>query len=94
MGLSVWALGAEAAAKSSAPSHHTQGGDGEAATGGTMNGEPQRNSYLRSEIANFIRTLAAIAGGMADAEYRRGWLAALAALAMLAGISEGGNHDR
>lgn len=60
-----------------------------------MNGEPQRNSYLRSEIANFIRTLAAIAGGMVDAEYRRGWLAALAALAMLAGISEdGGNHDR
>lgn len=42
-----------------------------------MNGEPIRNSYLRSELANFIRTLSAIAAGMADAEYRRGWLAAL-----------------
>lgn len=59
-----------------------------------MNGEPQRNAYLRSEIANFIRTLSTIAAGMPDAEYRRGWLAALAALAMLVGIEgERGQDD-
>ena len=51
-----------------------------------MNGEPIRNSYLRSEIANFLRTLAAMAAAFGDSEYRRGWLAALAAMAMLVGI--------
>lgn len=59
-----------------------------------MMGQPIRNSYLRSEIANFLRTLSAIAAGMSDAEYRRGWLAALAALAMLVGIEgERGQDD-
>ena len=53
-----------------------------------MNGEPIRNSYLRSEIANFLRTLAAVGAAVPhDSEYRRGWLAALTALAMLIGIS-------
>lgn len=48
-----------------------------------------RNSYLRSEIANFLRTLAAMAVAFGDSEYRRGWLAALAALAMLVGVAPG-----
>lgn len=91
MGLSVWTLGAATKAQGGAPSHHTQGAGRKAATRGTMNGEPIRNTYLRSELANFLRTLATIAAGMPDAEYRRGWLAALAAMAMLVGIEfEGG----
>ena len=53
-----------------------------------MNGEPVRNSYLRSEIANFLRTLAAVGAAVPhDSEYRRGWLAALTALSMLIGVS-------
>lgn len=55
-----------------------------------MTGEPMRNSYLRSEIVNFLRTLAAMAAAFGDSEYRRGWLAALAALAMLVGVAPGG----
>lgn len=56
--------------------------------------EPTRFSYMRSEIANFIRTLSTIAAGMPDTEYRRGWLAALVALAMLVGIEgERGQDD-
>ena len=54
-----------------------------------MTGEPKRNAYLRNEIANFLRTLAAMAAAFGDAEYRRGWLAALAALAMLVGVAPG-----
>ena len=45
--------------------------------------EPQRNVYLRSELRAFLTTLATIASNSQNDEYRRGWLAALAALAML-----------
>ncbi len=54
-----------------------------------MTGEPVRNSYLRSEIANFLRTLSTLAANAADDNYRRGWQEALTAMAMLAGIQ----HD-
>lgn len=51
-----------------------------------MNGQPMRNSYLRSEIATFIRTLAMLAKNAPDDRYALGWLDALAALASLASI--------
>lgn len=51
-----------------------------------MMGEPVRNSYLRSEIATFVRTLAALAKNAPDEQYALGWLEALAALASLAGV--------
>lgn len=51
-----------------------------------MNDQPMRNSYLRSELANFLRTLSTLAAGLPDTEYRRGWMAALSALAMLVGL--------
>lgn len=51
-----------------------------------MNGEPIRNSYLRSEIATFVRTLAMLAKNAPDDRYALGWLEALAALASLAGV--------
>lgn len=51
-----------------------------------MTGEPQRNTYLRSEIATFARTLVMLAGNMTDDRYRLGWLEALAAMSSLAGI--------
>ncbi len=48
--------------------------------------DPRRNSYLRSEIETFARTLAMLAGNMTDERYRLGWLEALAAMSSLAGI--------
>ena len=51
-----------------------------------MTGEPIRNSYLRSEIATFVRTLAMLAHNAPDDRYALGWLEALAALASLAGV--------
>ncbi len=51
-----------------------------------MNGEPMRNSYLRSEIATFVRTLVMLARNAPDDRYALGWLDALGALASLAGI--------
>ncbi len=51
-----------------------------------MNGEPIRNSYLRSEIATFVRTLAMLAQNAPDDRYALGWLEALTALASLAGV--------
>lgn len=52
-----------------------------------MNSQPMRNSYLRSELINFLRTLSAMAAMFGNTEYRQGWLAALAALAMLVGVA-------
>lgn len=51
-----------------------------------MTGQPMRNSYLRSEIATFVRTLAMLAKNAPDDRYALGWLEALAALASLAGV--------
>lgn len=47
---------------------------------------PTRNSYLRSEIATFVRTLMLLANNAPNEHYQLGWLEALAALASLADI--------
>lgn len=57
-----------------------------------MNNTPRRNSYLRSEIETFARTLAMLSGSMTDERYRLGWLEALAAMSSLAGIDLA-SHD-
>lgn len=49
-------------------------------------GEPVRNSYLRSELRNFLRTLGSMAVAVPDPEFQRGWFAALTAIAMLIGL--------
>lgn len=49
--------------------------------------DPRRNSYLRSEIETFARTLTMLAGNMPDNQYRRGWIEALSAMVSLAGIN-------
>ncbi len=58
-----------------------------------MNSTPRRNSYLRSEIETFARTLAMLAGNMMDDRYRLGWLDALAAMSSLAGIDIAAHDD-
>ena len=58
-------------------------------------GAPARNSYLKSELINFLATLAGMAASADNEDYRRGFLAALAALAGLIGVSiEGVNRGR
>lgn len=51
-----------------------------------MNSQPMRNSYLRSEIVAFLRTLSTVANNSPDDRYRIGWLDALGALAMLVNV--------